>query len=481
MKKSYIKIIIGVVFIALLAFIYFFLLDDNGINNEVDNGETNENSTQITTIEKSDIKNLIIKSDDKTIEIIPNENEDGKWLIKGYEAVSLNQTNIDSFVGNMSNLSGREVINPDKNLAQYGLDKNNKSITVKFDDKESVVYVGTATPDSMYYYAKKSDDDKIYMVDSINGKRIEYTLDDFIDKSLEKVSPYKIYALNIKRKGKEEIDLEYTSNKEGNAENLMSMGMETINMNKPYPNLAVYPNNLQESVLSNITDLQLGKLVEANLNNLDKYGLNSPEAEINISDDTNSLKLVVGNKADDKNYYCVANDKNAVFLIDEKYINPFINADPIKFVEKFVCLHYRVDVNKVELNNNGKVYTVTFGEEVATDKNANNATADDSKSKFNDNRKTYINEKEVDKSTFSDFFELLAGITFDNIDESAKSTNEKAEVVLKYTLNDGTVDEVQFIPYNDSFYIVNGRGIEGMLVSKQNVSRVFSKADEIIK
>ena len=77
---------------------------------------------------------------------------------------------------------------------------------------------------------------------------------------------------------------------------------------------------------------------------------------------------------------------------------------------------------------------------------------------------------------------MLVGVTFDSVDESADASG-KADVVIKYTLKDGTVDEVSFITYskNESFYVVNGKSLKGMLVSKQNVTRIFAKADEILK
>ena len=250
-------------------------------------------------------------------------------------------------------------------------------------------------------------------------------------------------------------------------------------MNKPYPGLAVYPTNLQESVLSQLTSMQLGNIADGSSENFFEYsnGVDEdgePEAEITVSDDTNSLKISIGFKADDKNYYCIAEGKEGVFLIDEKYINPFLEADAVKFIEKFVALHYRADLNRIEMTNKGKSYDITFGAE------SQNENSDNKNSRFNDDRKTYLNGKEVDKDTFGGLFELMTGITFDSIDKEAKAVGETPETVIKYTMKDGSFDEVRFLPFNDSFYVVDGKSVKGMLVSRQNVARVFDKADEIL-
>lgn len=489
MRKRYIKLIIGVLIAVLLAFCYFFIFDEDTATNEADIGEASEDYVKIIDIKKEDIISLYLKSgmqnDNNFVntEIISKENEDGKWVVRGYEKIALNDNNVDSFVESMASISGKEVLNMEKDLAEYGFydtqERHQTSLTIKTTEGETVIYVGSATPDNAYYYARKADSDKIYLIDSLSGKRFGYTINDFADKSLPEVSPYKILKLNIKQRGKEEIDLEYTQNKEGNAENLIAMGMETMRMNKPYPGLAVYPTNLQESVLSQLTSMQLGDIADGSSENFFEYsnGVDTdgvPEAEITVSDDTNSLKMSIGFKADDKNYYCMVEGKEGVFLIDEKYINPFLEADAIKFIEKFVALHYRADLNRIEMTNKAKSYDITFGEELK------NENSEDRNSRFNDDRKTYLNGKEVDKDTFGGLFELITGITFDSIDKEAKAVEETPEMVIKYTMKDGSFEEVRFLPFNDSFYVVDGKSIKGMLVSRQSVARVFDKADEIL-
>ncbi len=480
MRKKYIKLIVGILVIAVLAFVYFFLFSDDDLENTHDD-EILEDSVKIIDVEKEKVSSVVLQNQGAVMEIIPKENEEGQWIIKGFEKIALNQDNVDSFVESMSALSAFEVKNADKDLTQYGLDNKESSVKIISNDGEYVVWLGTSTVDNAYYYAKKDSSDIVYKIDSLSGNRFKYTINDFIDKSLPQISPYKILRLNIKQHGKDEIDLEYTQDKEGNAENLLAMGVETMRMNKPYPGLAVYPTNLQESVLAQLTSMQLGDVADCSSENFFEYSnsmttsTGEPEAEITVSDDTNSLKMRVGFKADDKNYYCVVDGKEGVFLIDEKYVSPFLEADPIKFVEKFVALYYRADLQKVEMNNNGKKYDITFGYEEKKEENSENKN-----SRFNDDRKTYLNKKEVDKETFGGLFELLTGITFDSIDKEAKAISENPEVTIKYTLKSGSFEEVRFLPFNDSFYIVDGKSIKGMLVSKQNVSRVFEKADQIL-
>ena len=474
MSKKYIRIIIGALFIAVLAIAYFYVIPDNdSIGEGPSESAEEEDSFKIIDGEKENLVSIELNNDNVLTELFF---DNGKWVVKGYENIELDKSNTESFIESMLSIFAEEVPNDDGNIGRYGLDNPKKSVCLKFKDgSEKLIYIGDQTPDNNYCYAKKPNEDMVYTINHINGERAEYTINYFVDKSIPKVSPYKIMSLNIKRKNAPEIDLEYTLQKQGNAQNLIEMGMETMNMKKPYEGMAVYPSNLQETVLVNLNDIQLGDIVQASLENIDKFGFDSPEAEIIVKDDTNSLALTVGDKVQDDNYYCTVNDKNAVFLIDSKYVNPFLNADPIKFVEKFVALHYRAEIERADMSEGDTLLEVTFGEEEAKE------NSESKNSRFNDDRKAYLNGVEFDKSSFSDFFELLAGITFDKVDENAKAVSDNPEVVIKYTLIDGSFDEVKFLPFNESFYIVENRPIEGMLVCNQIIRRVFEKAENLLK
>ena len=483
MNKKYVKLLIYALIVIVLASAYFFLANDDNENTTSETEYDNEydDSVEILKVEKNDISAIILNNQGVITEILPKDENKETWVIKGNENVELNNNTVTSFAESVSNISATEVTNADKNLAQYGLDKNDKSLNVKTKDASFTLYLGTATPDNSYYYVKKADDNTVYMLSSVNGKRFEYNLNNFVDKTVAQVSPYKLHNVEIKAKGKEDIVIEYNRDKQGNAQNLMAMGMETMNMKKPYANVAVYPNNLQEKVLSTFTSFELGDIVSTSLDESEKFGFNSPECKVYLADDTNKFNMTVGKKADDTNYYCTVNDKNVIFLVDEKFVNPFINAKPIDFIEKFVALNYRADVNAVNMTYKGKNYDVTFGEEVKSEEDENNTDENTAKSRFKDDRKTFINKKELNKDEFADFFELLVGITFEKIDQTAKAKTNVPEVTIKYTMKDGTSQEIKFNEFNDSFYLVTGAKVDGMLVSKQTVHRVFYKADEFLK
>ncbi len=476
MKKKYIKIVVYVLILAVLAAAYFIISDSNE-NDTLDDFDADIRQPEsIVGSELENVDYIVLTSENGVTEIIRDESNEEKWVLKGFEGVKLNQNNIESIVKSTSSLEGERLAAENADLKEYGLDNPNASAYIKFKDgSDKTVYRGDLTPDKAYYYVSSDGDGKVYMISELHGGRFSYGINDFIDKTVPQVSPYKVTYLDIKQKNKPEIELEYVQEKEGNAENLIMMGMETIRMNKPYDGAVVYPSNLQESVLYGLNDIALGDVAEAVPKDLAAYGLLEPAAEIEVGDGTNTIKITVGNDYDDSNVYCMLGDKPHVFLMEKRHIEPFLNADVLKFMERFVGLHYRADVKSVDMRFDDMIYEIAFDEGESSLEEEN----DKETQRFNDDRKTYLNGKEIDKENFSHLFELLAGIAFDSIDPDAKADGE-AEVGIKYVLNDGSVDEILFYPYNDNFYVAERGELKGQIVSRQSVDRVFDKADELL-
>lgn len=154
MNKKYIKLIIGIIFVLVLFIVYLLLVSGEN-NSDKKEENTSENSVKITDIQKENVKCVVLKTKNSIIQIIPKNSEKNQWTIKELENVELNQSNIDSFIENMISISAEEIINADKNFSQYGLDSQEKALIIYSEDgKENVIYLGTATPDNNYYYAK---------------------------------------------------------------------------------------------------------------------------------------------------------------------------------------------------------------------------------------------------------------------------------------------------------------------------------------
>ena len=168
----------------------------------------------------------------------------------------------------------------------------------------------------------------------------------------------------------------------------------------------------------------------------------------------------------------MVNNRPEVFTMDYRTVQPFIEASLPDFVEKFITLYQRSKVNQITISGTSN-YTIDFKAEGENDFR-------DIDGVKKDYRNTYINNKLIDKETFTDLYELLVGISFDNILNNYKFTNSP-ELTITYTLSDGSKDETKYYNYDDSFYVVNKGNSGAMLVSKQTIRRVLTSLEDAIK
>ena len=255
-------------------------------------------------------------------------------------------------------------------------------------------------------------------------------------------------------------------------------GLATLVMEEPVENMLVYPYNLQGSVLVNLDSLNISDLVEISPSDLSKYGLDSPACSIYIADKDNSISVKTGDFVPDTNneyVYVMVNDRPEVFTMAYNAIRPFEDASVADFVEKFISIYQRSKVNKITIEGD-KTYTVDFKAE------GENDFREVDEGVTQDFRNTYINNKLIDRDTFTDFYELLVGIGFDDIIPHYEIQGEP-EVTITFELSDGSTDTAHYYNYDNTFYVVNkgGNDESALLVSKQTVRKVLSEAENLSK
>ncbi len=467
MKKKLIMLLSAVIVLALLLGAYVFM------------ESRPDESTEEETKEDNGFEALGEKiADAKDIDEFTVTNANGsftfkkkgdEWKAEGYSN-SLDKQAVDEMTSVLSALYAEKTVeeNPES-IDKYGLEK--PSATAMCSDIS--VYVGDLTPDKKYFYVKTDKGNAVYMVEASLCDSINYGLNDFIDKSVPKIDRDSIQEVEIKAKGKEDIYVCYDPDNPIARDYAEANGLATLVMEKPVANMLVYPYSLHNSVLKNISNLNVTDLVEAAPSDLSKYGLDDPVVQVKLRDTENTVTLKAGSMAPVQNdleyIYVLIDDRPEVFTMDYRSVEPFINASIADFSEKFISLYQRSKVKSIELGD----YKIELKEE-----GDNKFVKEDGV--LRDKRNTYINGKALDRDTFTSFYEQLIGIGFDDMDTSAK-VQGSPQLVIKFNLTDGSSDTAEYYDYNSDFYVVKKGDNTSMLVNKQTVARVLNEAARLSK
>ncbi|MBS4868227.1 MAG: DUF4340 domain-containing protein [Eubacterium sp.] len=465
MKKKLYFLIGAVVILLVLSIVYVLVSKAN--KEQQPTADTNSIADLGTEIIKAnEVKSFSLNNGNGTFNFVKKGDI---WTAEGYNNL-LDYTAVENIASVFNSLYAEQTIN-DSDLAKYGLSKPSAVATCN----SISVNVGSLSADNKYYYVAINGDNNIYMVNANRIAPLKYGLNDIVDKSVDKIDSDSIQELSIDYKDRDSILVKYDKDNPIAREYAEKNGLATLVMEKPVDNMLVYPYNLQASVLRNLASLNISDLADIKPDSLAKYGLDAPICTIYVADNDNSIKVKVGNfveGTDDSLAYVMVNDRPEVFTMEYRALKPFVTASVADFAEKFVSLYQRSKVKSIVINGNKK-YTVDFRTEGDNDFK----TVDGIQKDY---RNTYINNKLVDKDTFTDFYELLIGIGFDNIVKKVDTNGEPA-LTITFNLVDGSKNEAKYYDYDSNFFVVNKGDESSLLVSKQTVRKVISQAEKLCK
>lgn len=176
MKKQKIQLLLLCVVLALCVGGYFAA-------KQIPKEETNVISDEHTVlnVKKEDVIEISYFYDGEIIDLVKNEEE---WYAKDNSETALNQSQIETMLGYVCNITTDTVIESPEMLANYGLSNPSNTICLTLED-ESVVQllIGDCMSITGDYYALLAGDSKVYTISSYIVTSFQKSLDDLIDES----------------------------------------------------------------------------------------------------------------------------------------------------------------------------------------------------------------------------------------------------------------------------------------------------------
>ncbi len=130
------------------------------------NEEETEESTQTETfvsVSSDDITKLTWSYEDT--EYTLEKNSDGNWIWTDDEDFELDQDTVNGMASTISNIDASRVLTDVTDYAQYGLDDPESVITFETSDGQEIqIITGDTNEVSSEYYAKRSDNESVYLV-----------------------------------------------------------------------------------------------------------------------------------------------------------------------------------------------------------------------------------------------------------------------------------------------------------------------------
>ncbi|MGB7290873.1 MAG: DUF4340 domain-containing protein [Thermodesulfobacteriota bacterium] len=283
---------------ALILFIllaYLFLSEMRG------NKEKGTGKELFPEIEKPQISSMTLKYPGHEITLTK---DGGKWVvIKDSKRFSGDDDAVGSLLSEISEMEVQKIAadNP-SSLDDFGLSSPRVEVIFRMPQDEYKLLVGSDTPVGSGTYIKTDGDGKVLIADKNSLLPFLDRLEnDFRDKQILALDENKINRVIFRSDDSSfEVDRE-----------------DGRWVGKDMPDYVQLDQDRVRLILKAFLNLNIDNFEADNPMNLSAYGLDKPNAEIEIFEDDNSIRVLFGNKMDNGDYYIKLDSKSPVYSVSE--------------------------------------------------------------------------------------------------------------------------------------------------------------------
>ena len=271
--------------------------------------------------------------------------EGGAWKITQPMDVPASESEVSGLTSALGQTEIVRVIDENPaNLNDYGL--SNPRIEIDFkaagDNDYQKLFIGEKTPTGGDLFAKRNGEKKVFLIPAAQETSFNRTTFDFRDKTLLKFEREKVDALDITANGKT-----LAIAKDGGEWKL----------SKPVQTKADFGS--VEGLVGRLQTVQMKSIVadSATPADLKKYGLDKPEATVNLSLGSARATLLFGGKAADTTVYARDASKPSVFTVESALLDDMKkSADDYRRKDVFEFRPF--NATHIEITRNGQTITL---------------------------------------------------------------------------------------------------------------------------
>lgn len=400
--------------------------DENG--NIIQNGSGTLVDRDVNQVTEIDLSNpsgnyvILCETPKETTADGDDETSSTIYTIKGFEDVEL-QTGIpDSIANACVNIEFKSVVSTKPDLNDYGLKEPRASAVTKYDDgTTSVIYVGDDAPQSAGTYIRFGSKDTVYLIDSETASTLLTSLTGVV--TLE-VTP------SITDADKSDFE-RLTLSGSNFPDKLVIKPNDDEAIKSTYIMISPetqFVNEEESSKISGgIRGLYAAEAVVVNpdSDDLKKYGLSTPYAEIEAVYADMVINLISSEPAENS-VYLMEKDGNILYRVADTSV-PWVSTSAEKLQNSTVLNVNREKLSSMVINENGKKYTIDI--KTATDTVEN----EDGESEDVTTTTVYYDGKELTEDNFLTFFQNYEAMTLVDFDKTDPSSSPAMTITFNYS------------------------------------------------
>jgi hypothetical protein len=383
--------------------------------------------------------------------------EGGAWQVVQPITAKAEESEVSGITSALGQIEVTRVIDENPtNLNDYGL--SNPRIEIDFKgpgDKEyRKLFVGDKSPTGADLFAKRNDEKKVFLIPGFQETSLNRTTFDLRDKAVLKFDREKVDGLDVTA---------------GSKTLAVAKDGGDWKITKPVQTRADFGS--VEGLVGRLQSVQMKSMVTENAApaDLKKYGLDKPEATVNLNAGSARATLLVGGKAADNTVYARDASKQAVVTVESALLDDLKkSADDYRRKDIFEFRPF--NANRLEMTRNGQ--TVVLERVKGTGENAPDTW-----------KRVSPTAADVDREKSDGLLSKLSNIRAASfVDTTAKTGLDKPALMVTVKFDDGKKEEKVTFGQAGSDVFVSRPGEPGAAkVDAADFNEAIKTLDELSK
>jgi Domain of unknown function (DUF4340) len=266
--------------------------------------------------------------------------ENGNWKLVAPGATPADDSEISAVANTLSNAEVVRVVDDNPaSLNDYGLSNPRVQVAFKADGgQQHKLYLGEKTPTGSDLFARRDDDKKVFLIAAFQETSLNKSAFDLRDKSILKIDRDKIDSVDLTA-GSQLV----TIGKDGGEWKLK----KPIEVRTDYGTVEGLIGKLQTARMKSIAAENVSPA------DLKKYGLDKPQATVDLHAGSAKATLEIGSKAEDNTVYARDASKPMVVTVENSLLDDIKKA-PDDYRRKDLFEFRAYNATHVEITHTGR-------------------------------------------------------------------------------------------------------------------------------
>jgi len=472
MKKRNSFTMVSLLMVLAVLIVLYFAYNKNDNPKELEDKNTSlEENIDVASIDTDKVNSVHYIAKDADITLIL---ENDRWISENDPLRPINQSYVVNMINLLEKVNARRMVSENvDDLSEYGLDNPSAYLKLTMEDGTSLTLkVGDKSTGINGNYGMVNEDEKVYLLNPTYGAGLEYSDIDFTAvESKPEISAETIEHIQVINRDGDDFELIMDND---NKYNYLNSNISNWVITKPYDGAYAADTSKISEVQGKYTDFSFQSCVDYRGENFGQYGLEDPAASVYVKYDDNEYTLYVGDKLGENNYYVKREGSHYVYTMKASLVDVMINREAFDVLNPLILIPNIDNVNNIDIKIEGTAYKMEI--------KRTNTSNDDGKEEVTE--AYYINDKELEGEGFKKVYQNMISASYDTeIKEDIKiEDNTNPYLTIKYNIkgDDNTSYQVSFLPYDDSFYLVDTSNKINFFADKRQIDNIAQSIKDLL-